>query len=97
MSPEIAAFENECAVAGVAPAAAVEAGGLNPSTWFRWRNGASSPNLRSFAAARAGLQILVQRSHSSHPSSSDAQLVAPGADHGAEKSLAVFSPAEDAA
>lgn len=27
----------------------------------------------------------------------DAQLVAPDADHGAEKSLAVFSPAEDAA
>ena len=97
MSPEIADFENECAAAGVTPAAAVEAGGLNPSTWFRWRNGASSPNLRSFLAAREGLRILVGRNHGASPLSSNDAVVAPGADRGAEKSLAVFSPAEDAA
>ena len=96
MSPEIIDFENQCVAAGVTPSAAVEAGGLNPSTWFRWRNGASSPNLRSFAAARCGLKLLIDRGHDAPPVGDDA-VVAPSDTYGAEKSLAVFSPAGGAA
>jgi len=96
MSPEIIDFENQCIAAGVTPAAAVEAGGLNPSTWFRWRNGASSPNLRSFAAARCGLKLLIDRGHDAAPVG-DGDVVAPPDTHGAGKSVAVFPSVERAA
>lgn len=58
MTDPIREFELDCERAGVAPSAALKAGGLNPSTWFRWKSDAVSPTLRSFAAARRGLERL---------------------------------------
>lgn len=74
MTDPIREFELECERAGVAPSAALKAGALNPKTWFRWKSGAVSPTLRSFEAARRGLETL--------------KLAANEADAGAEVSLA---------
>lgn len=61
MTDPILDFEAECAAAGVAPAAAVQAAGMNRSTWFRWKSQTSSPTLRSLASAREGLAKLVEQ------------------------------------
>lgn len=59
MEDVVSNFEAECIRAGVAPAAALEAGGLHRSTWFRWKANNSSPTLRNLQAAQAGLAKLV--------------------------------------
>jgi len=65
---ELDRFESDCLKAGVTPTEAVRAGGLAPSTWFRWRNLSTSPTLRSLAAARRGLECLVDQHHRAPPS-----------------------------
>ncbi|SPU55898.1 Uncharacterised protein [Brevundimonas vesicularis] len=61
----------------------------------RLEDGSIDVGVRRLERARADLALLV--SEHSAASSSDDAVVAPGADHGAEKSLAVFSPAGGAA
>lgn len=84
---EIDAFERECAVAGVSPSAALRAGGLNPSTWFRWKAETASPTLRSLSAARDGLRRLIDLdkpgSHGGDPCVDDAATVPIGGALGA--------------
>ena len=58
MTDPIREFELDCERAGVTPSAALKAGGLNPSTWFRWKSDAVSPTLRSLETARRGLERL---------------------------------------
>lgn len=58
MSDLLTTFERECAAAGVAPAAALKAGGVHPSLWRKWRDGKVSPTLASFEKARGGLASL---------------------------------------
>ena len=58
MSHLLSTFERECAAAGVAPAAALKAGGVHPSLWRKWREGGVSPTLASFEKARDGLEVL---------------------------------------
>jgi len=81
MSPEIASFESDCIAAGVSPQAAFKAGGLAPSTWFRWKSNETSPTLRSLDAARQGLASLI--GHGGAVSVDNAAVLAPGAALGA--------------
>lgn len=83
MSDPIREFEDACAAAGVSPSAAFRAGGLNPSTWFRWKSQETSPTLRSLAAAKDGLAKLMSEA---------AATVAPDSGLGAEKIAPPFSP-----
>lgn len=57
MSDLLADFERDCAAAGVAPAAALKAGGVHPTLWAKWKGG-MSPTLKNFEAARRGLEAL---------------------------------------
>jgi hypothetical protein len=50
--------EQACSAAGINPVEALARKGLHRSTWFRWKRGTASPNLRSLAAARDGLEEL---------------------------------------
>jgi hypothetical protein len=50
-------FERACGAAGVAPTAALKAGGVHPTLWTKWKNG-KSPTLRNFEAAHRGLEVL---------------------------------------
>lgn len=53
-------FETDCRKCGVNPRAALEAGGVHPSLWKKWtrEEGAVSPTLRNFEAAKKGLALL---------------------------------------
>jgi hypothetical protein len=61
MSDLLADFERDCSAANVAPSAALRAGGVHPSLWKKWKDGAVSPTLRNFEAARRGLGQLRKR------------------------------------
>lgn len=88
MASEIEKFESDCTSAGVSPSAAFKAGGLNPSTWFRWQAGKVSPTLRSLDAARRGLAIV--RDHGAAPVVDSGNMTATAND-GAEKADANIS------
>lgn len=60
MSDMLVEFKNACTVAGVTPTAALKAGGVHPTLWWRWENGVS-PTLNNFEKAKAGLQILIEK------------------------------------
>lgn len=77
MSDPIREFETACEQAGVTPTAAFRAGGLNPSTWFRWKSEAASPTLRSLRAAREGLEKLAS-GEGVDPSAASVALENPG-------------------
>jgi len=51
-------FLADCECAGVEPRAALAAGGVHPSLWYRWKEGSVSPTLRNFEAAKRGLENL---------------------------------------
>ena len=50
-------FLDECALARIQPEAAVVAGGLHRTTWFRWKKGVS-PNLKNLQSAGEGVRKL---------------------------------------
>ncbi len=54
-------FEEACDAAGVAPSAALRAGGVHPSLWGKWKGGKASPTLKNFEAAREGLKNLAKQ------------------------------------
>lgn len=58
MSVLLDQFERDCTAIEVAPTAALKRGGVHPSLWWKWKNGDVSPTLRSFEAARAGLEAI---------------------------------------
>jgi hypothetical protein len=58
MSEVIAEFERECEAAGVRPTAALVAGGVHPTQWWRWKTGKFMPGTRSLQKAKAGLASL---------------------------------------
>lgn len=59
MSELIEAFAKDCARAGVAPTAALRAGGVHPTLWDKWKKGVS-PTLKNYEAARRGLAEVVR-------------------------------------
>ena len=58
MSDLIEQFERECAAAGVQPHAALKAGGVHDSLWWKWRARKVSPTVRNLERATAGLRKL---------------------------------------
>jgi hypothetical protein len=60
MSDLLSDFERDCAAAGVAPPAALKAGGVHPTLWGKWKGG-MSPTLKNFEAARRGLEQIVHQ------------------------------------
>lgn len=75
MSDLLTIFEQECAAADVAPAAALEAGGVHPTLWRKWKAG-MSPTLKSFERARIGLAALIERRGSQAANSSQGEAAA---------------------
>jgi hypothetical protein len=64
MSDLLSQFEADCSAAEIAPTAALQAGGVHKTLWWKWKAGAVSPTLRNFENAKAGLQKLVEeKSH----------------------------------
>lgn len=61
MSDLLTTFERECAANKVAPSAALKEGGVHPTLWKKWKDGAVSPTLRNFENARRGLAALISR------------------------------------
>lgn len=61
MSDLLADFERACTEARVAPSAALKEGGVHPSLWKKWKDGAVSPTLRNFENARGGLETILRR------------------------------------
>lgn len=61
MSDLLADFERACNDANVAPSAALKEGGVHPSLWKKWKDGAVSPTLRNFENARGGLETILRR------------------------------------
>lgn len=61
MSDLLSQFERDCQAADIAPTAALREGGVHPTLWKKWKDGKSSPTLRNFEAARAGLTVLIRR------------------------------------
>lgn len=57
MNDLVAQFEAQCIDAGVKPAEALRAGGVNKATWWRWKSG-NLPSLRCYQLALDGLDKL---------------------------------------
>lgn len=60
MSDLLADFERACTEASIAPSAALKEGGVHPSLWKKWKDGAVSPTLRNFENARGGLETILR-------------------------------------
>jgi hypothetical protein len=71
MSDLLSDFERDCASAGVAPSAALKAGGVHPTLWAKWKGG-MSPTLKNFEAARRGLEAIIRRNGQPLPPTQDA-------------------------
>lgn len=52
-------FEDECVAADIAPADALDKGGLHPTNWWRWKSGKVSPSLKNFGKAQDGLRQMI--------------------------------------
>lgn len=57
MTDMLTDFETACAKANVSPPAALKRGGVHPTLWKKWKDGAS-PTLKNFERAVRGLEEL---------------------------------------
>jgi hypothetical protein len=55
MSDLLSEFERDCQAKKVSPTEALKRGGVHPSLWWKWKAGKVSPTLRTFEAAKEGL------------------------------------------
>lgn len=61
MSDLLRDFETACERVGVSPAAALKAGGVHPTLWWKWKTGRVSPTFASFEKAKRGLDAIAPR------------------------------------